>query len=381
MTLISLICLLALSSSAVARSSYGSYSFQEPTQPRTLVPTLSPLPVQPTYGEKPTTFTGSYGSHVEEKSNFMGLRTLPSVVLPEVKPLTEAELQCRGKPAGTILLVDSGRRWITCLEEGAVEQACARSLYFSLESGRCERRPGQLENPCESSPCLNNGQCVAIDSSSFECRCAPGFDGTWCELDARVCQTQHPCGTAPGTRCQSFRSGAALQYTCIHNLGKAYGFSAQQVLSNPCIQDGTLALSVTNKGFVMCDGERMFIESCPGGTIWENMSKACVWPDMVDTIGSSRNIISTEDYSYSQPKVLPKTLPFPEPITTPMIPFEPTYTETTTFKPRMIEPVASYGHFVAPKARTFDVTPTLKESYGQHIVKPDFRVIPRSSSY
>ena len=30
----------------------------------------------------------------------------------------------------------------------------------------------------------------------------------------------------------------------------------------------------------MCDGERMFVESCPGGTIWDDLNKACVWPDM-----------------------------------------------------------------------------------------------------
>ena len=30
----------------------------------------------------------------------------------------------------------------------------------------------------------------------------------------------------------------------------------------------------------MCDGERMFIESCPGGTLWDDITKACVWPDM-----------------------------------------------------------------------------------------------------
>jgi len=30
----------------------------------------------------------------------------------------------------------------------------------------------------------------------------------------------------------------------------------------------------------MCDGERMSVESCPGGTVWDHLNKACVWPDM-----------------------------------------------------------------------------------------------------
>jgi len=30
----------------------------------------------------------------------------------------------------------------------------------------------------------------------------------------------------------------------------------------------------------MCDDELMLIGSCPGGTIWDDLNKACVWPDM-----------------------------------------------------------------------------------------------------
>lgn len=87
---------------------------------------------------------------------------------------------------------------------------------------------GPLENPCSSQPCLNGGQCVQTDVSSYQCQCAAGFDGTTCELDARICQTQQPCGQAPDTKCQSFRIGAALQYVCILQAGRAYGLNAQQ---------------------------------------------------------------------------------------------------------------------------------------------------------
>jgi hypothetical protein len=88
---------------------------------------------------------------------------------------------------------------------------------------------GPLENPCNSQPCLNGGQCVPTDVSSYQCECPAGFDGETCELDARICQTQEPCGRqSQETECQSFRLGAALQYVCIHQSGQAYGFSAQQ---------------------------------------------------------------------------------------------------------------------------------------------------------
>jgi hypothetical protein len=89
---------------------------------------------------------------------------------------------------------------------------------------------GPLENPCVSQPCLNGGQCVQTEVSSYQCQCPAGFDGKNCELDAHVCQTQQPCGQAPDTRCQSFRIGAALQHICILQNGQAYGLNAQQGL-------------------------------------------------------------------------------------------------------------------------------------------------------
>ena len=91
-----------------------------------------------------------------------------------------------------------------------------------------------LSNPCLSQPCLNGGQCLAKDVTTFQCQCAAGFDGSHCELDAQICQTQQPCGQAMGTKCQSFRPNAALQFACIHQNGLAYGLSAQQ--SNASLQ-------------------------------------------------------------------------------------------------------------------------------------------------
>ena len=90
--------------------------------------------------------------------------------------------------------------------------------------------PGTFPDLCLSQPCLNGGQCTSY-GYKFECTCPSGFEGRFCELDARVCQTQQPCGQSPDARCQSFRFGAALSHCCTFQEGLAYGFSVGQSMS------------------------------------------------------------------------------------------------------------------------------------------------------
>jgi hypothetical protein len=201
----------------------------------------------------------------------------------QVQVVTQADTLCQGKLPETVIPLDEGRQFVVCLADGkGVEQQCPKGLRYHLDLRRCERTLGPINNLCDSQPCLNGGQCSHLDVSSYECKCAPGFGGKNCELDDRFCQTQQPCGSSPDARCQSFRFGAALQYICILQNGAAYGLSVSQVQSNPCRGiDGPQPLAFTDKGFLMCDGEFMFIESCPGGTVWDDVNKACAWPDMI----------------------------------------------------------------------------------------------------
>jgi hypothetical protein len=329
MTWVSLICLLALSSSAFGRSAYGggyggasipqmSNILTAMRDQRPFLPTLPVAPqgygqqqpqssdmvvqqqdmpiqqqVQSTYGSSliAPTMTRTlpvqgYGGQVSQGYGsaprlFDQTPVPPPAPVPE---LTPADLLCRGQQPETIIPIENNRKFVVCLADSkGVEQQCPKSLFYHEQSRRCERKLGPLDNLCASQPCLNGGQCIPTDAW-YQCQCAPGFDGKNCELDARVCQQQYPCGQTPDVRCQSFRLGAALQYICIIQDGYAYGLNPQQAQPSPCRDaDGPHALAVTNAGFIMCDGERMFVESCPGGTIWDDLNKACVWPDMQTT--------------------------------------------------------------------------------------------------
>ena len=44
---------------------------------------------------------------------------------------------------------------------------------------------------CSSSPCMNGASCDNGENQ-FECRCAPGFDGTICDININECES-NPC--------------------------------------------------------------------------------------------------------------------------------------------------------------------------------------------
>ena len=59
-------------------------------------------------------------------------------------------------------------------------------IYPCIVQGRnCENDL----NMCRSSPCLNGGTC-SNSPDSFECMCAPGFNGSTCELTINVTDTK-----------------------------------------------------------------------------------------------------------------------------------------------------------------------------------------------
>jgi len=289
-----LVCLLALSSTVFSRSvpTYGGYGSAPVPEMRTFLTGVREQPIHRTllpslpvvsegYGHSLPPVTDGYGSTFITPSLPRTLPVSPYGGMTRIAfDLTPADALCRGKLPETVIPIEDGRKFVVCLDDSkGTEQSCPRGLFYHELSRRCERKFGPPENLCASQPCLNGGQCF-VEGVTYQCQCAAGFDGKNCELDARPCSTL-PCGQAPDTRCQSFRWGAALPYICIFQDGFAYGVNPTQIHASPCLGlDGPHALLSSDRGFIMCDGERMFIESCPGGTIWDDSHKACTWPDV-----------------------------------------------------------------------------------------------------
>jgi hypothetical protein len=275
---------------------YGSYGGE------TLPKVLDVLPVS-NYGQ----VNKGYGA----SPSFDSVRQVTQFEQPQAPtlPLTEADILCKGQRAETIIPIGHGHKFVVCLDESkGVFQHCPKGLIYHAEARRCERKYN-VENPCASQPCLNGGQCQVTDRSSYQCQCAAGFDGNNCELDARICQTQQPCGQSVNVRCQSFHWGSALDYMCIVEDGIAYGLSAQQTHPSPCKNiDGPHPLAFSDKGFIMCDGERTWIQSCPKGTVWDDLNKVCVWPEMVGVVHahltSDRLLPQTYGQSYGRERSL-----------------------------------------------------------------------------
>jgi len=94
----------------------------------------------------------------------------------------------------------------TCVDDvNGYQCACAPGYTGS----NCQRRV----DPCDSSPCLNDGRCTTTHrQSSYECSCQPGFTGRRCESFVDWCDAEQG-----HSRCQ--HGGTCVQngnqYECL----------------------------------------------------------------------------------------------------------------------------------------------------------------------
>jgi len=259
------------------QQSYGN-QFQQPQIQSLADLSIQQQPLSSGYGSSSPQYQSSSSNML--RTNFQNDRP---IMMPSFEQRVSAQIQvtfadqlCQGQQPETVLPHPATtRKFIICLDSAkGVEQDCPSGLHYSTTSARCERKSGHVEAACAMNPCLNGGQCIEDSITLYKCDCPQGLGGKQCELDLRTC-LQSPCGQG---KCQSFRIGAALTHVCICE-GDTYGPTCQQTLPNPCRQDDSLPLGYSDKGFIMCDGNRFFVEGCPGGLIWDINEKACVWPD------------------------------------------------------------------------------------------------------
>ena len=75
---------------------------------------------------------------------------------------------------------------------------------------------GVVSRPCSSNPCVNGAVCLA-QPNGYQCVCAPGFSGSNCETDLRMCPCengatcivengQYRCDCAAGFEGESIRN-------------------------------------------------------------------------------------------------------------------------------------------------------------------------------
>ena len=81
-------------------------------------------------------------------------------------------------------------------------------------------------NPCDVSPCSNNGSCIPMGPFNYTCQCLDGYAGPTCDLDIDECLT----AVCPSN---SECVDAINSYTCVCDPG----FVA---MHNQCIVQGVL---------------------------------------------------------------------------------------------------------------------------------------------
>ncbi|CAC5395978.1 Protein eyes shut homolog,Neurogenic locus Notch protein,Neurogenic locus notch homolog protein 3,Protein eyes shut,Delta and Notch-like epidermal growth factor-related receptor,Delta-like protein C,Neurogenic locus notch homolog protein 1,Fibropellin-3,Protein crumbs homolog 2,Sushi, nidogen and EGF-like domain-containing protein 1,Protein jagged-1a,Sushi, von Willebrand factor type A, EGF and pentraxin domain-containing protein 1,Neurogenic locus notch homolog protein 2,Delta-like protein B,Protein crumb len=114
--------------------------------------------------------------------------------------------------------------------------ASAEDNNKKLSDTRCISVIAWDVDPCETSPCRNNGTCNRLGyTSDYTCHCVPGFTGRQCQTDINECFS-NPC--QHGATCTDLVNG----YTCRCSNGYT-GIHCEtdidECFSNPCDNNST----------------------------------------------------------------------------------------------------------------------------------------------
>jgi hypothetical protein len=166
-----------------------------------------------------------------------------------------------------------GNVFLQCIgEELFTVSKCADMLFWNQELRTCTiEQPALKTGMCVDLPCKNDGECLDLGNSEFQCSCKPGFTGVLCEEYIDMC-LDYPCGSG---RCVGYNGG----YNCVCE-NKIVDKMCGPVLENPCVV-GTEGLffsyTLNSSRFLSCGLDRFaFVKDCALGTVWDLSLKTCV---------------------------------------------------------------------------------------------------------
>ncbi|XP_066917747.1 protocadherin Fat 1-like [Clytia hemisphaerica] len=138
-------------------------------------------------------------------------------------PLCKTKLTCKDNPCQ-----NNARCTYEQARDESVSYKCTCKQGFT--GGKCQIALG----PCASRPCLNGGQCIAVNENSYICKCALGFTGNKCSINTNPCASS-PCRN--GGTCKNKYNA----YQCICPPGKTgkQCSDGENCLFNKCLNGGS----------------------------------------------------------------------------------------------------------------------------------------------
>jgi len=222
----------------------------------------------------------------------------------------------------------AGNVFLQCTSENQfLVTKCADMLFWHQELRTCSiERPLEKTGVCKTYPCLNDGECIDLGSSNFQCLCKEGYTGSMCEEVIDFCLNE-PCQM--GGRCVSHPGG----YNCICQ-DKLVDDSCSTGAQNPCVEGSNEYFSnmVDRSKYISCSLGYGFVKSCAPGTFWDQRTLSCLMPEKPKTLPKTlpKMTIPTPASSYGKMTPTPRPMmpmPTPTPVerVTPSNPLKPSY--------------------------------------------------------
>ncbi|KAJ8041493.1 Hyalin [Holothuria leucospilota] len=135
----------------------------------------------------------------------------------------------------------------TCFPLGGTNFFCSCPAGYSGDTCEVDDTP----DPCDPSPCFNDGTCFPLGGTNFFCSCPAGYSGDTCEVD----DTPDPCDPSPCLNDGTCFSLGGTNFFCSCPAGYS-GDTCEVVLDpcslQPCINNGTCVPNGPVEFFCIC---------------------------------------------------------------------------------------------------------------------------------